>query len=76
MKIPKKFLWDYKKEIEDINWKLNKIILFFPFYGTDKETIKFLYKNINKVRMEEGKLKLIKLYKEIYDKKDKKNKRK
>lgn len=76
LKVPEELLWDYKEEVDDILWKLQRIILFFPYYGTDPETINLLYKNKSKIKMEEGKLKLIKLYKEIYDKKDRKNKRK
>lgn len=67
IKLPKEILWDYKKPIEDLLWKLQRIILFFPSIGTDRETIDLLYANRDKLKMEEGKYILIGLYKEIWD---------
>jgi hypothetical protein len=76
LEIPKEYVWDYKKPIDDLMWKLQRIAMFFPSIGTDKETIDLLYEKRDELKMEEGKYILIGLYKEIWDEKIKKNKRK
>ncbi len=77
IKLPKELLWDYKKPINDIKWKLQRILMFFPSLGTDKKTIDLLFKKRNELKMEEGKYLLIEIYKEVWDEKyRKKNKRK
>ncbi len=77
IKIKKEYVWDYKKPINDLIWKLQRISMFFPSIGTDKETIELLYQNRDKLKIEEGKYILIGLYKELWDDKSKKkNKRK
>ncbi len=67
--IPPGLLWDYKKPPDDILWRLQRIVDFFPAYGTDKETVDLLFEYRDKLRMEEGKYKLITLYKEVWDEK-------
>ena len=41
--IPPGLLWDYKKPPDDILWRLQRIVDFFPAYGTDKETVDLLF---------------------------------
>lgn len=51
-KTKNEILWDYKKPIDDLLWKLQRIILFFPSIGTDRETIDLLYANRDKLKLE------------------------
>lgn len=70
-KTKKEILWDYKNPIDDVLWKLQRIILFFPSVGTDKKTIDLLYEKRDLIKMEEGKYILIGIYKELWDAKTK-----
>lgn len=77
IKLEKEYVWDYKKPVNDLTWKLQRIALFFPSIGTDRETINLLYQKRDELKIEEGKYVLIGIYKELWDAKDKrKNKRK
>ena len=67
--VPKELLWDYKVPPEDLLWRLQRIADFFPAYGTDRDTVRLLFEYRDKLKIEEGKYKLIGLYKEVWDEK-------
>ncbi|MEW6740602.1 MAG: hypothetical protein ACOYU2_05905 [Nitrospirota bacterium] len=67
--IPPELLWDYKEPPDDILWRLQRIADFFPAYGTERETVELLFEYRDKLKLEEGKYKLIALYKEVWDEK-------
>ncbi len=69
--IPKELLWDYREPPDDLLWRLQRIGDFFPAYGTDRETIKLLFKYRGKLKLEEGTHKLIALYKEVWNQRKK-----
>lgn len=75
VEIPKKLLWDYKEAPDDILWRLQRIADFFPVYGADKETVTLLFENRDRLKLEEGKYKLIGIYKEVWDEKTSKGHR-
>ncbi len=67
--IPKAIVWDYKTPPEDLFWRLQRIADFFPMVGIDKKTVKLLFAYRKKLKLEEGKIKLIKIYYEAWNKK-------
>ncbi len=67
--IPRELLWDYKEPPDDIIWRLQRIADFFPLYGTDRETVRFLFEYRDKLKLEEGKYKLIAIYHEAWNEK-------
>jgi hypothetical protein len=67
--IPKEIVWDYKNPPEDLFWRLQRIADFFPMVGIDKKTVKLLFAYRKKLKLEEGKFKLIKIYHEAWNKK-------
>lgn len=67
--IPPELLWDYKKPPDNVLWRLQRIADFFPAYGTDKEIVDLLFRYKDKLRLEEGKYKLIALYEEVWNEK-------
>lgn len=69
IRIPKELLWDYKEPPDDLIWRLQRIADFFPAYGTDRYTVELLYEYRDQLKIEEGKYKLIGLYKEVWDEK-------
>ncbi len=69
VEIPKELLWDYKEAPDNLLWRLQRIADFFPAYGTDRETVQLLFEYMDKLKLEEGKYKLIGIYKEIWDEK-------
>lgn len=60
--IPKELLWDYTNAPDDLLWRLQRIADFFPAYGTDRETVQLLFEHRDKLRLEEGRLRLIEIY--------------
>jgi hypothetical protein len=67
--VPSELLWDYRKPPDNILWRLQRIADFFPQYGTEKETVELLFQYRDKLKLEDGKYKLIELYKEVWDEK-------
>lgn len=67
--IPRELLWDYTEAPDDLLWRLQRIADFFPAYGTDRETVDLLFRNRDRLKLEEGKYKLIGLYHEVWDEK-------
>ena len=67
--IPKEILWDYEAPPNDLFWRLQRLADFFPVYGTDRETVRLLFKHRKKLKLEEGKYKLIALYHEVWNEK-------
>jgi len=65
--IPGELLWDYKNPPDDPLWRLQRIADFFPAYGTDKDTVQLLFEYRDKLKLEEGKYRLIGIYKEVWD---------
>jgi hypothetical protein len=65
--IPRELLWDYKEPPDDLLWRLQRIADFFPQYGTERETVELLFEYRDKLKLEQGKYKLIALYKEVWD---------
>lgn len=60
--IPKELLWDYTKAPDDLLWRLQRIADFFPAYGTDREAVQLLFEHRDKLKLEEGRLRLIEIY--------------
>ncbi|MEW6096284.1 MAG: hypothetical protein AB1567_07140 [bacterium] len=69
LRIPKELLWDYKDAPEDLLWRLQRIADFFPAYGTDVETVQLLFEHRKKLKLEEGKCRLIEIYYEVWNEK-------
>lgn len=67
--IPKKLLWDYKKVPADPFWRLQRIADFFPLYGRDRKTVRALYKNVKKLKIDETTKLLIEEYKKAWEEK-------
>ncbi len=67
--IPPELLWDYTEPPDDILWRLQRIADFFPQYGTERETVDLLFEYRDNLKLEQGKYKLIALYKEVWDEK-------
>lgn len=67
--IPKELLWDYEDPPDDLFWRLQRLADFFPVYGTERETVRLLFKHRNRLKLEEGKYKLIALYHEVWNEK-------
>ncbi len=67
--VPGELLWDYKDAPDDLIWRLQRIADFFPAYGTDRETVELLYQFRDRLKLEEGKHRLIGIYKEVWDEK-------
>lgn len=64
--IPKELLWDYKEPPDDLFWRLQRIADFFPAFGVNEITIKSLFENRDKLKLEPGKHRLIELYHEVW----------
>ena len=69
IQIPKELLWDYREPPNDLLWRLQRIADFFPAYGTERETVKLLFKYRDKLKLEAGTYRLIALYDEGWNKK-------
>ena len=69
VQIPKELLWDYREPPDDLLWRLQRIADFFPAYGTERETVKLLFKYRDKLKLEAGTYRLIALYDEVWNKK-------
>ncbi|PIX21202.1 MAG: hypothetical protein COZ69_16080 [Deltaproteobacteria bacterium CG_4_8_14_3_um_filter_45_9] len=70
IKIPKELLWDYKEAPKDPLWNLKRIADFFPSYGRERETVRALYKNLKKLKVDETTKLLIKEYKNAWEERD------
>jgi hypothetical protein len=64
--IPRELLWDYKEPPDDLFWRLQRIADFFPAFGADEKTIKLLFEHRDKLKLEQGKYRLIELYYEVW----------
>jgi len=73
--IPKKLLWDYKKAPADPFWRLQRIADFFPLYGRDRKTVRALYENADKLKIDGTTKLLIEEYKKSWEEKSGKNKK-
>lgn len=73
--LPKKLIWDYKKVPKDPFWRLQRISDFFPLYGRDKKTVRALYENLRKLRIDDTTKLLIREYKKAWEKKSERNKK-
>ena len=69
VRIPREILWDYTEAPDDLLWKLQRIADFFPAYGADRETVALLYENRDRLKLEEGKYRLIGMYHEVWNEK-------
>ncbi len=67
--IPRELLWDYTEAPDDLLWRLQRIADFFPTFGADRETVNLLFENRDRIKLEAGKYKLIRLYHEVWDEK-------
>lgn len=67
--IPREYLWDYTEAPDDLIWRLQRIADFFPAIGTDRDTVLLLFENRDRLKLEEGKHKLIGLYHEVWNEK-------
>jgi len=66
VEIPKEILWDYKQAPDNLLWKLQRIALFFPAYGTDRDTVKLLFQYRDRLEIEKGKYELIGIYEDVW----------
>lgn len=69
IKVPNDLLWDYKEAPDDILWRLQRIADFFPAHGTDRNTVRLLFKYRDSLKMEKGKYRLINIYHELWNEK-------
>ncbi len=69
VEIPKEILWDYKQAPDNLLWKLQRIALFFPAYGTDRDTVKLLFQYRDLLEIEKGKYELISIYEDVWQNK-------
>ena len=67
--IPKEILWDYKTAPDNLLWKLQRIALFFPAHGTDRNTVKLLFQYMDRLKIEKGKYELIGIYEDVWQNK-------
>jgi len=67
--IPRELLWDHTEAPQDLKWRLQRIAGFFTAYGTDKGTVQLLFEHRDKLKLEEGKRRLIELYYEVWNEK-------
>jgi hypothetical protein len=65
--VPKELVWDYSEPPRSLLWRLQRIADFFPAYGTDRETVGFLFSHLSELNVEEGKSRLIALYNEEWN---------
>ena len=61
-------LWDYKKYSEAK--KIERIAMFFPQTGRDKESVEKLYKIINLLKIPTANKKLIEFYHKLIEKEE------
>ncbi len=64
--IKAEFLWAYTEPPDNLFWRLQRVADFFPACGTDKETVKLLFEHRDKLKLEQGKYRLIELYHEVW----------
>ena len=69
IRIPEELLWDYREAPDDLLWRLQRIVDFFPLYGRDKKTVRALYDNLRKLRTDETTRLLIEEYKRAWEEK-------
>jgi len=60
------YLWDYKK-VRPLK-ELERIGMFFPLIGRDKDTVLTLYENLDKLKLPEEKRQLILFYYDLIQK--------
>jgi hypothetical protein len=60
--VPKPILWDYREAPDDLLWRLQRIADFFPRYGRDRETVRLLFENRDRLRLEPGTRALVEEY--------------
>jgi hypothetical protein len=64
--VPKELVWDYTDAPEDLLWKLQRIADFFPRYGRDRETVRLLFENRDRLRLEPTTRALIEEYHRVH----------
>lgn len=67
--VPRELVWDYKEPPDDLLWRLQRVADFFPAWGTDGETISLLFEYRDRLKLEQGKCRLIELYYEVWSEK-------
>lgn len=67
--IPPELLWDYIEPPDDLLWRLQRIADFSRHTEPIKKTVDLLFEYRDKLKLEQGKYKLIGLYKEVWDEK-------
>lgn len=67
--IPKELVWDYKEPPMELLWRLQRIADFFPVFGTDRKTVELLFDHLGSLQLEEGKSRLIAMYREVWNEK-------
>jgi hypothetical protein len=60
--VPRAILWDCREAPADLLWRLQRIADFFPRYGQDRETVRLLFENRDRLRLEPGTRALIEEY--------------
>ena len=66
VEISQDILWDYKQVPYNLLWKLQRIALFFPAHGTDRNTVKLLFQYRDLLKIEKGKYELIGIYEDVW----------
>ena len=69
VEIPKEILWDYKQAPDNLLWILQRIALFFPAHGADRNTVKLLFQYRDLLKIEKGKYELIGIYEDVWQNK-------
>jgi len=52
IQIPKEILWDYREAPEDLLWRLQRLVDFFPRYGPDRETAALLFLHRDQLKLD------------------------
>jgi hypothetical protein len=60
--VPKDLLWDYREPPPDLLWRLQRIADFFPLYGEDRETVRWLYEFRDHLKIDQATRMLIEEY--------------
>jgi hypothetical protein len=68
--VPRPILWDYREAPEDLLWRLQRIADFFPRYGRDRETVRLLFENRDRLRLDTGVRALIEEYQRAHAERD------
>ena len=64
--VPRELVWDYDEAPANEQWRLQRILDFFPHYGRDRATVQALAEQIGELRAPPEAKALVLLYAESY----------